>query len=653
MPDDGDKNGGDDKKVTKFPDKKTRQKRAMKGELDKAAKGDGVGKKKGGNRPAIREIPPNCPVVPLGVQGHTNFFLDAHGQLRAIRAKDLNRSVILNLFGSRTDWLYELWPVWKMSGDDDFKVTGWNGTQAQESLSTACARAGLWRPEECVRGRGGWRLPDGRLVFHAGRSLHLSSGEVGAPGVVGQDVYPAAAAILMPGEDSDTLRIRGKDAAQELRRLISTWQWKRIFDADLLMGWICSAFLAGALKVRPLVWVTGEKDSGKSSLIGDGGLIHKVLGPMILVTANTSPAGLYQRLGHDALPVAIDELEARGRNNFTAEMVIELARQSYSGAVILRGGADHVGQEFRARAPFLFGSILIPPLPAQDLSRMALLNLDKFPTTSRAPVMEDDRLVAIGRALLRRMVTHWHEWPQRLAAFHNHLQEMGHSGRAADQFGTLLAACDLALHDGAPAMDRIEDFCIGLEPMSLSETDQNDPNSTRCISYAMSRPLQGMRGGETLTVAELVTCAVRRFGGEMENPIQSLDAVRYLERAGLSVVLQRPDGAGYTQVKVSKVAQSVLAHHLDTPWNGEAEGVWLAVAPDGDGILELFRNSDWEGRPGARNPYVQALERIDGAHRAPRAMRIGGRTCRPILVPLSCCVDIPSQQEANALAAHA
>ena len=64
--------------------------------------------------------------------------------------------------------------------------------------------------------------------------------------------------------------------------------------------------------------------------------------------------------------------------------------------------------------------------------------------------------------------------------------------------------------------------------------------------------------------------------------------------------------------KVSKTPPIELSKMVDEPVVYD-EGIFVAFAPSGDGILELFKNSDWEGVPGAHNPYVQALERVIGA----------------------------------------
>jgi hypothetical protein len=603
---------------------------------------DGSGRFIEEGKPSIATLPPDAPVRALGTFGNRVYFLDAHSQLRELAAKDVSRTMILHLFGKDVDWIYRLWPTLKhVPAKDTWVVTGWDGTKAQESLMTACARKGVWRPQDHVRGRGAWVSGDS-LLIHAGSRLYSSSGKSARPGLVGDMVYPAAPEALVPAEKGD-----GSMAANELLALIGTWTWARDYDPRLLLGWIVASMMSGALKVRPLAWVTGEKGTGKSSLVGENGLIHKLFGSGILMTANTTAAGLYQKIGYDSLPVAVDEIEAK-RGNQKTEAVIELARQAYSGGMVLRGGQDHEGKEFRAMCPVLFGSILIPPLMPQDLSRLALLNLRPFPADAKEPQLDDKRISEIGRVLLRTVLARWSGWAERLALWHGFLRELGHSGRASDQFGTLLAAADLVLNERAPGEDEMKAIAGEMRPQDLHETQVESSNASRCINFAMSRPLASMRGGENMMVSELVTCAVRRYGGEMEHPVSPLNAIRYLERAGVSVVGVKvtPDGK-LLATKTSRMPPIELSRMVDEPVVYD-EGIYVAFAPSGDGILELFKGSDWEGVPGAHNPYVQALERVTGARRSAQPLRVGGQVCKAILIPIHECIDVPSKQEAEA-----
>ena len=114
--------------------------------------------------------------------------------------------------------------------------------------------------------------------------------------------------------------------------------------------------LGGALEWRPMVWVAGDKGTGKSTLqkvvkgvFGRGGLIPAV---------DASAAGLWQSLGHSSLPVALDEVESE-EDNRRNNNLLKLARVAASGGQMLRGGSDHKQASFTVRSCFLFSSILI------------------------------------------------------------------------------------------------------------------------------------------------------------------------------------------------------------------------------------------------------------------------------------------------------
>ncbi|WP_163359483.1 hypothetical protein, partial [Escherichia coli] len=82
-------------------------------------------------------------------------------------------------------------------------------------------------------------------------------------------------------------------------------------------------------------FITGDYGQGKSTLQA---IIKEVIGDALHATADTTPAGIYQRVKQDCLPVAVDELEADADNR-RAVGVVRLARLAASGGVMYRGGS--------------------------------------------------------------------------------------------------------------------------------------------------------------------------------------------------------------------------------------------------------------------------------------------------------------------------
>ncbi|PJN95566.1 hypothetical protein CNY89_07715, partial [Amaricoccus sp. HAR-UPW-R2A-40] len=358
----------------------------------------------GGKRPPKKrkperetgEIYPGCPVTALGVHGKLFFYLDVLGQLHAVdnHTKDRMRA----LFGGRVDLLMGQWPTW--SRGDDPKPIGWKQEDAAAAMQRACAEKGVWSAFEKVRGLGSWPDPDGGVILHCGDAI-LYRGKWEPPGAHDGFVYPSGPAIPRPLDEAGRV-----EPASQLLQTLESWRWLRgDLDAYLLLGWIVAAKFGGAIDWRPMAWITGDKGTGKSTLQK---LIRLVMGGegAILQSTDATEASIRQFLMQNTVPVALDELEA-DVDNRKSLAVVKLARQAASNGVVLRGGADHQGQEFRARSAFLFSSILMPPLLDQDISRLAVLELAPLERGETAPKLEASEWRKLGRALQTQVLAQW------------------------------------------------------------------------------------------------------------------------------------------------------------------------------------------------------------------------------------------------------
>ena len=522
---------------------------------------------------------------------------------------------MLALFGREAAYLYDVWPKYSKAGD----MVNFSAEAPAEALMAAAAHAGVWDVANKVRGPGGWLGEDGELVFHCGDAVWRGPAAVSEPGPLGRFVYPAAPPIPRPAEDAQPGGQGGPAFA--VLDLLRTWNWKRgETDAVLLLGWIVAGMLGGALKWRPLAWITGGRGTGKSTLHD---LVRDLLGDALVASANATGAGIWQSLGHRSLPVAIDELEAT-EDNRRAANVIELARQAASGGVILRGGQNHDSSSFTARSCFLFSSILMPPLLAQDVSRMAILEL--APLAAAAPpalALDHRQLRHLGRALRRRIADGWGRFPELLETWRAQLAAAGHAGRGADQFGTLLACADLVLHDHPPDSEALDGWTARLTPVALrGQTDDADDHD-RALAHLLSSPAEAWRGGSRDSVA---ACIRRALGepaaafGETPSMDARFDADKILGAIGLRV------------------------ETMAAPDSSEARP-WLCVANSHRGLAKLFEGTHWVGRSGASPTWVQTLRRVAGARqlgdftdakgRQRVTMRFGGAPCRATCLPLA------------------
>lgn len=546
------------------------------------------------NKKRFGSLPDGCPVTALGRRDNVFFYMDANRQLAALRARDHGRLDMAALFAPHTEWCETQWPRWSKPSKENPvpEIVGTDWAKCADALMNACANIGPIDLDKRVRAAGAWIGGDGQLMMHCGDKI-FAGDQVFLPGRVGDYVYPAASLSAHPTETDG-----GTAAAEEVLQALQSWNWVRPdIDPHLMLGWIGAAMVGGALDWRPLVWVTGDKATGKSTLQK---MVKMIITDQALITStDPTEAGIRQAVGRSSLPVALDELEAE-EDNRRANNIVKLARIACSGSQVLRGGADHKGSAFSLMNCFMFSSILIPPMLGQDVSRMAILELKALEDVM-APTLEPDHYKTIGQVFRRRFLNRWKDFGKILALYRQALAAKGHSGRSADQFGTLYACHDLLMYDGIPPQEVIDDVAARLEYCGLAEASEDVADWERCVQHLLSSPLDTYRGGERQCVAEWVKKAC---GGH-----DVAEANRALGNYGLRVQQKRL-GSG-------------SAWHV------------LMVANTHRGLNEIFKDTHWCGRSGASGVWVQSLRRVPEAQIGKKPTRFNGVSTRYTEIPVS------------------
>lgn len=545
----------------------------------------------------VADDPSTWPVTPLGVRGDRHYFLDAMRQLREMKASEFGRLGIKGLFGHRNHQLEEIWPRLGKKG----AVQGADYDDAASHLIAAAARKGVWDAFGRTRGSGSWLSEDDEsLILHCGDAI-FCDGEWIEPGVHGQFVYPADKRFPRPWETKVAGGSRGP--GRLLLDQLQSWNWKRgELDAMLLLGWIGAALIGGAIGWRPVVWITGGRGTGKSTLHR---LLELLFDKSLIMVSDASAAGIWQKLGHSTLPVALDEVEAESDNR-RGQGLIKFARQAASGGLVLRGGADHGASEFTARSCFLFSSILIPPLLPQDRSRMAILELGELRRDGGEPELDARQLREVGQRLLRRIVDGWRRWNSTLSLYREALMEVGHGARGADVFGTLLTAADILLDDGEPNHDAIEALAEQLNVKSLAESEDDAREEERCLQHLSTRaiPLDGI--GQRRLIAEWIRRASgleSDAGGELASREVMAEAQRMLGRYGLAV---KREGDEYLF--------AIASYHAE--------------------LQKLYEGTHWSGQSGGVGVWTQALRRLPGAKPSGKTVWFAGTSGKATFLPL-------------------
>lgn len=556
-------------------------------------KSAGEGGKRNSRLRGYGEIFENSPVIAIGVQDKWFCYFDYHGQVRKI--DNHTADVISGLYGGRVDLLESVHPRRNKEGH----VTGFAQDRMRAAMQRACGEHGVVDLEQRVRETGCWTDEAGDLIWHCGDTV-LTRGDRGGnnwakPGLIGDHVYPAKPPAPRPAECSED---EGRAAARELLELLETWNWARgDLDAHLMLGWILSGLVGGALRWRPMGWVTGDAATGKSTLQE---LVHAVCGgdPGMVVASDASEAGIRQLLMQSTRPVWLDEAEAEVDDR-KLQAVVKLARQAASGGQVLRGGAEHKGATFRVRSAMMFSSILIPSMKDQDLSRLAIFKLRRLDKERPQPKIDLMHWKGIGGRIRRRLWDAWPQWHETLEHYRIQLADAGHNSRGQDQFGTLLAMADLVLWGGEPNAEVSAEYVEQLDAELLHADTGQSHDWQRFINHLFSQPLDIHRQGVRYTLGQWIMVAAN-LDGKPAGLGEPLDANAHLMRYGIKVT------------KPGKRAE-------------------IEIANNHSGLAPLLKDTHWAG-----GVHTQAVERIEGWYRPKQNVRTwAGVPVRVSAFPLS------------------
>lgn len=564
-------------------------------------------------------LPLDCPIRPLGYEGENFYFEDTKGQIFNTGDKAMGVERIQKLFSGHEDFLYWAWPA-----RDDKKMMvdpGFKSERVRRDLFAACDAKGPWSMTDMVRGRGAWKGENGALILHCGEYL-WTDGRLERTGEAGKHFYVRRPAALMPWNEP----VPPEDnPAAAIFAALQTWNMARgDTDCLLLLGWIGVALMGAALDWRPSVFITGSQGTGKSALTGRDGLLRKVLGRAMLSTTNASEAGLYQIVGHDSLPIALDELENEGDNDQATQKLLKMARDAASGSIRIRGGQDHKGVEFQAQSTFLFSAIRPPDIPPASLTRMAIIELRELETDDgREPELVDAE--TIGPRLLRRVADQWHDWPALYERYRAAMRQHGHTSRGQNTFGTLLAAGHLLLGDAGMQLlgidpANLDRWASELSAESVIELENAQPSWLECIERIMNGRLNAWQKGEQHTVAQILAMLEKPPDGDAE--LGEKRARSQLAQADLGLVsVHEIRRRIYDAQQAGKPAPAELLAMIEKGW-------CLAVPNRGEGVSELFRRSNFGGQ-GLSGSWHYALRAaptgITSGDKAINRVTIGGQ----------------------------
>jgi len=184
-----------------------------------------------------------------------------------------------------------------------------------------------------------------------------------------------------------------------LVQVCQTLKWLDPKSGFLIAGWLAIARIAGALPVRPHVWVTGGSGVGKSTVMEC--LVRNALGSpngKLYVQGGSTEAGVRQKSKGSAIPVIWDEFETNTESNKArVQIVVEMLRQAWSDShgSVLKGSPGGSADVYNLSFAAIVASIRVNLDNDADKSRFSVIEL--------APHGNDENQWAQVKALLRQI----------------------------------------------------------------------------------------------------------------------------------------------------------------------------------------------------------------------------------------------------------
>lgn len=479
---------------------------------------------------------------------------------------------------------YEYWL--RLYGGEKRKAVDW--LRAASDLMESARKVGAYNSRS-VRGVGAWTESD-KLLLHTGSELNADGSSHSVFGFPSRFIYQLRSALPKPPGTAATL-----DDCARLIKACSAPSWERPESAIFLAGSLAILRICGALPWRPHMWLTGTHGSGKSDIKDH--LVKVMAGDWSKsVTGNTTEAGIRQLLGADSLPVIFDEAEAEDkRGDGRMKHVLELARQASSDSDdrIVKGTADGKGMSFKINTCFFLCSIQVNLTYQADQSRFTVLTLAEPKVKNEYEFRQQLGQVdaACADAIFARICGMYQVLLSNYRSLNGMIANASKNARLAQQYGMLLASYGCLISD---------------LPLDVSECAELIDKSQVCSSESNESHIIS---AQAELINQLCTSVVRA----------RLSADDYASERTLVSLIE--------DVRVNPTKENRKQLHMYGIGIDESGDV--LIANTNAQLAKLLSDTRW------CKCWWRTLRMLHGAKATDNPIRLGGKTERATIVPIS------------------
>ena len=508
--------------------------------------------------------------VPMGhtLEGSYVVLSLKTGQLVTLRANDLRIDKLRVWLGREACKASTVY-------DTELQEEVENGQALTEAIAEECDRLGLFNPTR-VRGPGLYRDGDDLVVNFGQQVVSMSGKPVSLMRCNEQPVYQSGPDL---GFALDTPRASESDV-QAVLRVLGSFGLSRQGDWMLLVGWFVAAFFGTVLTHRPILALTAERGSGKTTLIE---FLGRLLGSQAMRRDGMpTVAQTIYALEHAPAALIVDEFEARATKKAALEDFCKILREGFSSSDserimrVIGGRARY----FNVPAGALLAGISLPALDLATESRAFRLILQPLPESSRVryePLLDLSRgaeVAALGERVRRLLLDRWEVMRKAVDDARLQLIALGHEARIADKYAPLIAGYVAITHGREGSAEEVRAVITAMH-LGVPEQVLVERDAEACLGVllgrkvAMFRMANGAKEKAHMTIREVLTNIVHARDNEDRAQLS-----RQLEEFGVRALWVRPSASWRLAVCSSEQHQGIKRLMTGTDW---ALGGWKDV----------------------------------------------------------------------------
>lgn len=358
--------------------------------------------------------------------------------------------------------------------------------RAKDALIDQCQKAGVFDVTR-IRGTGVW-LDSGRTVVNSGHELLVNNKPTSQAQFKSWYVYKQTS-NRFPIPEATPLTLK---ECRWLIDLCTSLNWSEPKQGYLIAGWLAIARIAGALPVRPHIWLTGPAGSGKSTVMEN--LICNVLGNRkgkLFVQGASTEAGIRQAMSCSSIPLIFDEFETTDQNSKDRiSSIVQLLRQAWSisSGGLLKGSGNGTAVNYNVGFASLVSSIRVNIQNDADKSRFTICELksnqgqnDHWQRIQKELSKIDEDF---GDRLFLRSITQVENILKSYKVFQKVIADR-FTNRAGQQAGMLFAGLHSLMSD-VPIEEHEAIAMVGEIYEKMEDFDADDTDEIQCLNHLLT-----------------------------------------------------------------------------------------------------------------------------------------------------------------------